>query len=381
MNVNSIDTAYKVPLSLPDRGDVEQSGGGEAAVQTTANTFARRDTLSSQQAGYAAASGRFSDRLVDARKAVAECSAHQASAAEEELAGSQDAREQVLKKHRGMSESFAGRLCQSTLAHSSAQAFAAMIKPSPAAEEQQMFGKFVTDTQNQLRSLNDAPPGAQGSLTPNGTEDFFDQLLEMIGFIKSDYLANYEYLIEQYSAFYSDFNKEIMAAMGDFITSKNDGKEVAISGKLKDALDQLISKYSSAPAGQLFPPANSSQDVTREQADNWAKAMGLDPATAVQLVNNKYVVMMDIAPLTTMRQNLVDMGMTGSPAKEVTVDSAKFQAWQTGFNSQESELKNQLSVFTTKYSNANSYYENFNKILSSQLSQYAELLKAYLSGF
>lgn len=43
-------------------------------------------------------------------------------------------------------------------------------------------------------------------------------------------------------------------------------------------------------------------------------------------------------------------------------------------------MKNQLQMFTTKYGNANSDHENFNKILSSQLSQYAEMLKTIVGG-
>lgn len=38
-------------------------------------------------------------------------------------------------------------------------------------------------------------------------------------------------------------------------------------------------------------------------------------------------------------------------------------------------MKNQLQMFATKYGNANVYHENHNKILSSQIRQYAETLK------
>jgi len=102
---------------------------------------------------------------------------------------------------------------------------------------------------------------------------------------------------------------------------------------------------------------------------------------------------MDLSPLIVMRSSLIAVDPPDAfldsaipPASlehilglfdpSVSVwDSAKFQSWQTGFNSQESELKNQLQKFTTKYANANSYYENFNKILSAQLGQYSEMLK------
>ena len=82
---------------------------------------------------------------------------------------------------------------------------------------------------------------------------------------------------------------------------------------------------------------------------------------------------MDLSALTSMRD--------AAPVEPVEWDSAVFQAWQTGFNSLEGDLKNQLQVFSTKYGNANSYYENFNKILSSQLSQLAETLRAMAGAF
>ncbi|MNL12862.1 Invasin IpaD [compost metagenome] len=63
----------------------------------------------------------------------------------------------------------------------------------------------------------------------------------------------------------------------------------------------------------------------------------------------------------------------------VVWDTAKFQAWQTGFNSQEERMKNMLQSFTQKYSNANAYHDNFNKTLSSHLNQYADMLKAMLN--
>lgn len=100
--------------------------------------------------------------------------------------------------------------------------------------------------------------------------------------------------------------------------------------------------------------------------------MGLPDSCVRKFADGTYRVMMDLSPL----QKMID----AAPSNAETWNSAKFQAWQTGFNSQEGDLKNQLQLFTTKYGSANSYHENFNKILSSQLSQYAEMLKAIASG-
>lgn len=215
-----------------------------------------------------------------------------------------------------------------------------------------------------------APEAIRNALSPfSGSSDFFEQLLAMIGFIKGEYLEIYEALLTKYSDFYKEFNETIMAKMGDWITGKSDGKEVEISGELRAALEALRNKYQQAPDGVLYPVSGS---ATQEEAQKWAKALGLPDSCVQPDGNGGYRVMMDLSPLDAM--------IAAAPNGTVTWDTAKFQAWQTGFNSQEGDLKNQLQLFTTKYGNANSYHENFNKILSSQLSQYAEMLKALASG-
>lgn len=226
-----------------------------------------------------------------------------------------------------------------------------------------------------LKKLSDLPPvpeAVRNALnTSSGNADFFEQLLAMIGFIKGEYLAIYEALLTKYSAFYKEFNETIMAKMGGWIKGKSDGKEVEISGELHDALEALRRKYQQAPDGVLYPISDEGS-ATQEEARKWAKAMGLPDSCVQPDGKGGYRVMMDLSPL--------DAIIAAAPKGTVTWDTAKFQAWQTGFNSQEGDLKNQLQLFTTKYGNANAYHENFNKILSSQLSQYAEMLKAIASG-
>ncbi|MDR2315811.1 MAG: IpaD/SipD/SspD family type III secretion system needle tip protein [Pseudomonas sp.] len=243
--------------------------------------------------------------------------------------------------------------------------WAALAHPaSPDIQE------WKDETLKKIGDLPLAPEAVRNALNPfSGSADFFEQLLAMIGFIKGEYLEIYEALLTKYSDFYKEFNETIMAKMGDWITGKSDGKEVEISGALRDALEALRDKYQQAPDGVLYPTSGS---ATQEEAQKWAKALGLPDSCVQPDGNGGYRVMMDLSPLDAM--------IAAAPNGTVKWDTAKFQAWQTGFNSQEGDLKNQLQLFTTKYGNANSYHENFNKILSSQLSQYAEMLKALASG-
>lgn len=222
-----------------------------------------------------------------------------------------------------------------------------------------------------------APPPEIAEAFDSGissSDDFFEKLLELIELIKNGYLAGYEHIIAAYSEFFSDFNELITANMKDWIQGANDGKEVKLdTAALKVALGGLIQKYSHPNLESVLFPAPGMDGASKEEAEKWLKALGLPASCLKQNADGTYSVVMDLEPLRLMLAS-VQPG-TGW----VTWDTAKFQAWQTGFNAQEERMKNMLQTFTQKYSNANSYHDNFNKTLSSHLSQYADMLKAMLN--
>lgn len=335
----------------------EQSNSGEVVNNEIRTLF----TKGSAEQLYKQASDnllKLNGRLVEVRKDAMQL-------AQAPHSSPLDARAQALSEKIVVSQ------LHSHVVTASLRGLAALV-PGQEPQQKSMANSFFADSMIELQSgargeaeLLKAPPVPLTNTSSSGSEDFFSDLLEMIEFIKYGYLGVYEDLITKYSAFFKEFNESIMSKMGGWIEGVNEGKDVKISGDLRLALDALIQKYSSIPDGVLFTGA------TEAEALKWAAAFG--SGTVRPDGNGGFVVMMDLSPLQAMYDSL-------APGGDLQWDSAKFQAWQTGFNSQESELKNQLQVFTTKYGNANSYYENFNKILSSQLSQYAEMLKAYLTG-
>lgn len=268
---------------------------------------------------------------------------------------------------RTMLETVEASKVQEHLLGAEIRKWVALAEPASANSQQ-----WKDETLKKLGDWPHAPDVVPDAQSPvSGNADFFEQLLAMIGFIKGEYLAIYEELLTKYSDFFKEFNETIMAKMGEWITGRNDGKEVIVSAGLRQALTALREKYQQAPAGVLYPTSDGGS-ATKEDAQKWAKALGLPDSCVQPDGKGGYRVMMDLSPLDAM--------IAAAPVFGAIWDTAKFQAWQTGFNSQEGDLKNQLQLFTTKYGNANSYHENFNKILSSQLSQYAEMLKAIASG-
>ncbi|EJM75650.1 Invasion plasmid antigen IpaD [Pseudomonas sp. GM49] len=207
----------------------------------------------------------------------------------------------------------------------------------------------------------------------SSSNEFFDKLLNLIDLIKNGYLAGYEHIIKAYSDFFADFNAQITAKLKDWIEGVSDGKEVKLNaGALRDALTRLIEKYTHPnPASVLFPEPGKG-GTSRKEADKWRESLGLPVSCLKQNADGTYCVVIDTGPLWTMRNSLSSGGT-------VIWDTARFQAWQTGFNAQEERMKNTLQSFTQKYSNANSYHDNFNKTLSSHLNQFSDMLKAMLN--
>jgi invasin D len=206
------------------------------------------------------------------------------------------------------------------------------------------------------------------------SDDFFEKLLALIDLIKNGYLAGYEHIIAAYSDFFADFNAEITAKMKEWIEGANDGKDVKINaGLIRLALQPLIEKYSHPNPKSVLFPAPGMDGATKEEAEKWRLALGLPENCLKQNADGTFSVVMDLGPLQIMMDSLPP------DVYWITWDTSKFQAWQTGFNAQEERMKNMLQSFTQKYSNANSYHDNFNKTLSSHLNQYADMLKAMLN--
>ncbi|MEN3029772.1 type III secretion system needle tip protein SctA [Chromobacterium amazonense] len=241
--------------------------------------------------------------------------------------------------------------------------------------------KQSQDIQTELALLPGLLKSSVGSTVFKSDVDLWDLIAKYIGNINKDYLGVYENVVGQYTAFYKAFS-EILAKMGGWISPGSDSNKVKLDvNALKSALLQLQTKFSlSNKDAILFPAADSSGNVTgttKEKADEWADDLGVPRSCVKQLADGSYVVVIDMAPINTMIDELNKLGTPGSDGK-LELDNAKFQAWQSGFKSQEENLKNTLQTLTQKYSNANSLFDNLVKVLSSTISSCLETCKAFL---
>ncbi|WP_273826064.1 IpaD/SipD/SspD family type III secretion system needle tip protein [Pseudomonas asplenii] len=193
---------------------------------------------------------------------------------------------------------------------------------------------------------------------------FFDKLIELINLIGERYLNIYKGIVDKFSAFFDAFNSQITSKLQQWMEAVNEGKDIELDvGELKKALEALLAELDD----ELFKGS-------KEDAAKWCEALGLPASCLRDNGDGTWSVLIDRSPLTQMLDDLGAFKLDGNG--KVVLDSASFQAWQTGFNAQTERLKNKLQELTQKYSSANTTYDNFIKVLSNHINQFTEMLKA-----
>ncbi|MFK8330070.1 IpaD/SipD/SspD family type III secretion system needle tip protein [Pseudomonas sp. BJa5] len=222
---------------------------------------------------------------------------------------------------------------------------------------------------SQSRPERMAPGPAERSLPGvQAADEFFEKLIDLIGLIKDEYLSPYTHILDSYQKFFAAFTSKITSDMQWWIGSAEEGKKVTIDGAVfHQKFDELIREFTLPNSAAVLFPEPGRPAASQQEAEKWQAALGLPASSVKRLSTGGYGVVMDLSPIDVLK--------AGTPNFHDTWDTARFQAWQSGFNAQEERMKNQLQSFTQKFSNANSYHDNFNKTLSSHLSQFADMLK------
>ncbi|AZE78026.1 IpaD/SipD/SspD family type III secretion system needle tip protein [Pseudomonas synxantha] len=194
-----------------------------------------------------------------------------------------------------------------------------------------------------------------------------DEIVELIEKLDKEYQGSYFFVVEQYAAFYSDFNKNISAEMSNWIKGYDESRVNINFGTMKVELDAIIKKYSDQPAGVLYPPQEDGyvSYVSREEAEKWLSELGA--GVIIENGDGGCIIMMDLTPLKKMIEMMPNKG-NNEPEDWFLFDSARYSAWQTAFSSQEEELKNTLQQFTNKLDSAASLVRSFIQTLSSSIS-------------
>ncbi len=242
----------------------------------------------------------------------------------------------------------------------------------PDLKDDQQLSDEIKDIAN---SYNEkcAQAGLSQFAISNKKNDIAGQIGDVIGKVKEDYYDVFEGALAKYIEFYKKFTEEIVARMGGYIHSvKDEGQLKYDFEKLYIRLTALIVEYEKEEDSKLYPTDGSL--LTQEQAQSWAKDMGLPQGSIKWSQSNTgYYISIDLTPLRSMFDNIIYY------ADDKQLYNTEYQAWLTGFNAQEDQMKTTVQSLTGRFGNANAVYDNMVKILASTISTLAEMVKRYFS--
>lgn len=238
-------------------------------------------------------------------------------------------------------------------------------------KQQQLEGRI-----SQLETLNAIGLASDKETMSSWDIDRF--LQDSIDEINDSYLSTYTNILSQFNAFFSDF-ADFKSKISQYVMAGEDGKLEVKAGGIYSELTKLIDKYSNYA---FYPPEGKT--ASKDDAEKWAKEMGLPDSCIVSDGNAGYKVIMDISPLTIIKESIINT-FIGVPAgnpimfANTEIDSAQYQAWLAGFDMQADKYQNFMQVMTQKYTTANSVFDNLIKVLSSTITSLLESDKSFFN--
>ncbi|HDL6964066.1 TPA: IpaD/SipD/SspD family type III secretion system needle tip protein [Yersinia enterocolitica] len=207
-----------------------------------------------------------------------------------------------------------------------------------------------------------------------------DKISALIEIVNDEYVSIFESAVEKQTNFWRDFT-EIQGGLASYTSSS--GSDIKLEkAKLLAQLNELGNlKYEEFEKSTVYPvqPPDGGERIytTKEDAEKWAKELGFPAECVVKIGGSSeiyYIVTVDFTPI---KQMIKDVNALGTDAT-VTMNTAKYQAWLTGFNANAENVKTTCQTVTTKYSSANNLYDSMIKLLTSTITTMTESAKAYL---
>ncbi|MBN3264717.1 IpaD/SipD/SspD family type III secretion system needle tip protein [Pectobacterium brasiliense] len=185
--------------------------------------------------------------------------------------------------------------------------------------------------------------------------------------IKEDYVDFYADLMKQYTDMYEAYNNYVQKASSDAVSAGKDGNTVGYDSDVMWAGYTNFDNYVNAhtPAGNV----KNWDKMTEKEKDDMRST--LEPAYHV-----------DKDGVITFNLDQYNNSVNGSHPSTSTVENgigypstASYQAWLATFNSAGSALQSNMQSFAQRYSQANSMFDNLNKVLSGAISSLGESAK------
>lgn len=191
--------------------------------------------------------------------------------------------------------------------------------------------------------------------------EFYAEIAALLDVLKTEWLSKYQDSLGNFLEFYKEFS-DIMEQIKPSASDDKGNVTINFKDAIK-ALDELVAKY-----GVTGTPLASF--ATKAEADRFMASIGL-PGMKVGSIpgigGGRWGVFMDISPVTDLSASMSVLG-TG----EVTLDSARYNAWVSSKDSNLEQIKHMSKVFGEKLSEMTQKFDNVVKILSSTIEKISQ---------
>jgi invasin D len=191
-------------------------------------------------------------------------------------------------------------------------------------------------------------------------------MAQAISSIRTDYVDFYADLMQKYTEMYQAYNDYVQKASADSVTSGEDGNNVNFdNGKMQGGYDNFNNAVNEIDLGSV----SNWDQMNDEQKQNMAAT--LKPAFDVDQSTGKISFNLE------QYEGRPYFPSDGSGK----VSTSSYQAWLASFNAVGTGLQSNMQSFAQRYTQANSTFDNLNKVLSGAISTMADSAKDVFKSF
>lgn len=225
---------------------------------------------------------------------------------------------------------------------------------------------------SELQSLNAEYQAIEtsSSAIDTGTSyaDLWARIAAATATIKTEYVDFYASLMQKYTEMYEAFNETCQKASSSAVSTGDDGNNVKFdSGVMNTGYNNFNTKIDSI-------------NKSLGSVENWGSMSAEERESMVATLEPAFKVDSSGKISFNMDQYNSVKGTGPSGIKDSKVSTASYQAWLATFNAAGSAFQSNMQSFAQRYSQANSTFDNLNKVLSGAISSLADSAKEVLKS-
>lgn len=204
--------------------------------------------------------------------------------------------------------------------------------------------------------------------TSTSYADLWAEIVNVVANVKTNYVDFYGNLLQKYTEMYDEYNKTVQKVAADSTHSGNEANSVRFDEpNLRTYGYQVFNDWiGKTPLGSVPDWDKMSPSQRKEMIST------LEPAFKVG-TDGKISFNKDIFDSVAVAKVTDDGSYT-------EVSTTRYQAWLASFNSVSSAFQSNMQSFAQRYSQANSTFDNLNKVLSSVISTLGESAREVLKA-